>query len=185
MAFIVVTMFFSGGLIPFYMQVRNVGLMNTRLAVVLPFSLSAWNVIIARTYFQSSIPESLHESAIIDGASKIRILLSIIVPLSAPIIAVITLWCAVGFWNSYFWAMILIQDTRKAPIQIFLVTILTGGESRTFGGQVGDQDMSKRVGVYEQLKYVAIVITVAPILFVYPFLQRYFIKGVMIGALKG
>ena len=184
MAFIVFTMFFGGGMIPFYVQVRKLGLMNTRWSQVLPFALSAWYVIIARTYFQASIPESLHEAALIDGATKVQIMLRIILPLSKPIMAIIVLWCTVGFWNSYFWALIFLSDPGKHPIQIFLVKALIQGiaeqvEFMGKGGYLG------RMGVAAQIKYVIIIITILPILMVYPFLQKYFIKGVMIGSLKG
>jgi len=185
MGFIVFTMFFSGGLIPFYIQVRRLGLMNTRWALVLPFALSAWNVIIARTYFQSSIPESLHEAAVIDGATKLQILIRIIVPLSKPIMAVIALWCAVSFWNSYFWALIFLPDPTKQPIQIFLMKMLIQGHIAELGMIAEGYDFSQKMGIAEQMKYVMIIITILPILAVYPFLQKYFIKGVMIGALKG
>jgi len=185
MGFIVFTMFFSGGLIPFYIQVRRLGLMNTRWALVLPFALSAWNVIIARTYFQSSIPESLHEAAVIDGATKLQILIRIIVPLSKPIMAVIALWCAVSFWNSYFWALIFLPDPTKQPIQIFLMKMLIQGHIAELGMIAEGYDFSQKMGIAEQMKYVVIVITILPILAVYPFLQKYFIKGVMIGSIKG
>jgi len=185
MGFIVFTMFFSGGLIPFYIQVRRLGLMNTRWALVLPFALSAWNVIIARTYFQSSIPESLHEAAVIDGATKLQILIRIIIPLSKPIMAVIALWCAVSFWNSYFWALIFLPDPTKQPIQIFLMKMLIQGHIAELGMIEEGYDFSQKMGIAEQMKYVMIIITILPILAVYPFLQKYFIKGVMIGSIKG
>jgi putative aldouronate transport system permease protein len=185
MAFVVFTMFFSGGLIPFYIQVRKLGLINTRWALVLPFALSAWNVIITRTYLQSSIPESLHEAAIIDGATKFQILTRVVAPLSKPIMAVIALWCAVGFWNSYFWALIFVPDPSKQPIQIFLMKLLVYGHIQELG-QISDQfNLAEQAGMAEQMKYVVIIVTILPILMVYPFLQKYFIKGVMIGALKG
>ena len=185
MGFIVFTMFFSGGLIPFYIQVRRLGLINTRWALVLPFSLSAWNVIIARTYIQSSIPESLHEAAIIDGATKLQILIAVIAPLAKPVLAVIALWCAVGFWNSYFWALVFLPNPAKQPIQIFLMRILVYGQVEELGMIADGYDFTEKGGIAEQMKYVVIIITILPILAVYPFLQKYFIKGVLIGSLKG
>ncbi len=184
-AFMVFTMYFGGGLIPFYIQVRNLGLINTRWALIIPAAISSWNVIITRTYFQQSIPEELHDAACIDGASRFRILFSLIMPLAKPVMAVVALWSAVGFWNSYFWAMIFIQDSAKQPIQIFLMKLLIQGMGRELGLVAASESMSMRQGVAEQMKYVAIILTIAPILCVYPFVQKYFIRGIMIGALKG
>ena len=185
MGFIVFTMFFSGGLVPFFIQVRRLGLINTRWALVLPFALSVWYVIICRTYLQSSIPESPHEAATIDGATKFQILARIILPLSKPVLAVVALWCAVGFWNSYFWALIFVPDPSKQPIQIFLMKVLVSGYITDISLAADGFDAVKKMGVREQMKFVVIVITILPILMVYPFLQKYFIKGAMIGALKG
>jgi len=184
MSFIVFTMFFSGGLVPFFIQVRRLGLINTRWALVLPQALSAWYVIICRTYLQSSIPESLHESAVIDGASKLQILIHIVTPLSKPILAVVALWCAVNFWNSYFWALIFVPDPSKQPIQIFLMKVLVSGYITDISLAADGFNATEKMGVNEQLKYVVIIVTILPILCVYPFLQKYFIKGVMIGSLK-
>ena len=185
MAFVVFTMFFSGGMIPFFIQVRRLGLTNTRWALVLPFALSAWNVIICRTYLQSSIPESLHEAATIDGATKFQILVRIILPLSKPVLAVVALWCAVGFWNSYFWALIFVPDPSKQPIQIFLMKVLVSGYITDISLISDGFNAVEKMGVREQMKYVVIIVTILPILCVYPFLQKYFIKGVMLGSLKG
>ena len=185
MGFIVFTMFFGGGLIPFFIQVRKLGLINTRWSLVLPFAIAAWNVIIMRTYIHSAIPEELHEAAIIDGATKLQILIRIVAPLSKPVLAVIALWCAVQFWNSYFWALIFLSDPGKQPIQIFLMKLLVYGHIQELGDITDGLALSRKIGVLEQMKYVVIIVTILPILMVYPFLQRYFIKGVMIGALKG
>ena len=185
MAFIVFTMFFSGGLIPFFIIVKRLGLINTRWALVIPFSLSAWNVIIARTFIQSAIPEELHDAALIDGASKLQTLLRIVTPLSKPILAVIALWCAVGFWNSYFWALIFVPDNSKQPIQIFLMRLLVYGYIQELRTVSENLNIAKQGGMAEQMKYTVIILTILPILAIYPFLQKYFIKGVMIGALKG
>lgn len=184
MAFMVFTMFFSGGLIPFFIQVRRLGLVNTRWALVIPFAISTWNVIIARTYFKMAVPESLHEAAIIDGASKFRIMIHIIAALSKPIMAVIALWCAVNFWNSYFWALIFLNNPKKQPIQIFLMKLLIQGKTGELGLIDRQTDLVQMAGAAEQMKYVMIIMTILPILCVYPFLQKYFIKGVMLGSLK-
>ena len=189
MAMMVITMFFQGGIIPFYLVVRSLGLINTRWSLILPFAINAFHVIIARTYIQSSIPESLHESATIDGASKLRILVSIVAPLTKPLIAVIGLWSAVFFWNSYFWPLVFIRDQGKQPIQIFLQKLLVLGQAGELGLLEGAAEagimLAGRSGTAEQMKYVAIVVTIVPILCVYPFVQKYFIRGVMLGALKG
>ncbi len=185
MFFMVFTMFFSGGMIPFFIQVRKLGLINTRWSLVLPFALSAWNIIITRTYLQSAIPESLHEAAIIDGASKLQIITKIILPLAKPVMAVVALWCAVGFWNSYFWALVFLPDPKKQPIQIFLVKILIQGNSGYMSELIRSYRTVEGMGIIEQMKYVIIIITILPILAIYPFLQKYFIKGVMIGSIKG
>ncbi len=183
MGFIVFTMFFSGGLVPFFIQVRRLGLVNTRWALVLPQALTVWYVIMCRTYLQSSIPESLYEAATIDGANKLQILVRIVAPLAKPVLAVIALWCAVNFWNSYFWALIFLPDPIKQPIQIFLMKILVSGHITDIS-IIADGAVEK-MGVAEQMKYVVIIVTILPILCVYPFLQKYFIKGVMIGSIKG
>jgi putative aldouronate transport system permease protein len=181
MLYIAFTMFFSGGLIPFFILVSQLGLYNTRWAIVLPAAISTWNVIIARTYFQS-LPESLAESAKIDGANELRILVRIVLPLSMPILAVLTLFYAVGHWNSYFPALLFLPDPKLHPLQLFLMRVLI--QMRY------ELATALQVGVFravqaEQLKYSTIIVTILPILCVYPFLQRYFVKGVMIGALKG
>ena len=183
MGFIVFTMFFSGGLIPFFIQVKRLGLINTRWALVLPFSISAWNVIIARTYIQS-LPEELHEAAVIDGATKLQILLRIVAPLSKPILAVVALWCSVGFWNSYFWALIFLPDPSKQPIQIFLMKLLVYGQIEELRTIHQTFSLAEQAGMAEQMKYTVIIVTILPILAVYPLLQKYFIKGIMIGAIK-
>ena len=183
MGFIVFTMFFSGGLIPFYMIVRGLGLLDSRWSVILPFAMSPWYIIITRTYIQSSIPEDLFEAATMDGASKWRILYSIAAPLSKPVMAVIALWAAVSFWNTFFWAWVFIQDPDKQPIQVWLTRLLTIGSSAQAGLAL-DATFAVASGKAEQMKFVAIMVTIIPILSVYPFLQRYFVKGVLIGAIK-
>ena len=183
MAFIVITMFFSGGLIPFYMVVRGLGILNTRWSLVLPFALSPLYVIIARTFMQSAIPEDLFESAAVDGAPKWTMVWSIAAPLSKPLMAVIALWAAVYFWNSFFWATVFVVDPDKQPIQVWLRRLLTIGSSND-AGLTMEATFATQSGKAEQMKFVAIMVTIIPILSVYPFLQRFFVKGVVIGALK-
>jgi len=182
MLFIVFTMFFSGGLIPTFLLVKNLGLYNTRWAIVLSSALSAWSVILARTYIRSTIPESLYESAKIDGANDIRILWSIIIPLCKPIIAVVILFSAVARWNSFFDALIYLPDTKLHPMQLFLRRVLLMASDELVGSA---RSVGSRSALSEQLRFTVIMVTILPIICIYPFLQRYFVKGVMIGAVKG
>ena len=176
------TMFISGGMIPFFIVVANLGLYNTRWAMIVPFALSAWNVIITRSFFES-IPDSLAESATLDGANDIIILTRIFIPLSGPIIAVITLYCAVGIWNGFFWAMVLLFDTKLHPLGVYLRRLLIQLQVEAVeGGVTGGMEQAAQM---EYIKYAAIIVSTVPILLIYPFLQRYFVKGVMIGAIKG
>ncbi|MDR2376521.1 MAG: carbohydrate ABC transporter permease [Treponema sp.] len=177
---ITITMFLSGGMIPFFIIVSRMGLYNTRLAMILPFAVSAWNILIARTFY-SQISESLAEAAKIDGANEFQILVRIMIPLSKAIMAVLALFYAVGYWNSYFWALVFLRDPDLQPLQIYLYKILIQLQQDTMGGM---QINIVRAAATEQLKYAAIMITILPILAVYPFLQKHFVKGVMIGAIK-
>jgi putative aldouronate transport system permease protein len=177
---ITITMFLSGGMIPFFIIVSRMGLYNTRLAMILPFAVSAWNILIARTFY-SQISESLAEAAKIDGANEFQILVRIMIPLSKAIIAVLALFYAVGYWNSYFWALVFLRDPELQPLQIYLYKILIQLRQDTMGGM---QMNIVRTAATEQLKYAAIMITILPILAVYPLLQKHFVKGVMIGAIK-
>jgi len=177
---IVVTMFFSGGLIPSFILINNLGLYDTRWALLLPGAVAAFNIIIARTFFQN-IPESLFESARIDGANDIGILFKIVLPLSKAILAVLTLFYAVGHWNNYFNAMLYVSNVKLQPVSLYLMKILIQNQDPTM------QDMREaldRMLFSMQLKYTMIVITTLPIVCIYPFLQKYFVRGVMIGSLK-
>lgn len=180
MAFIVFTMFFNGGLIPAYLNIRDLGLYDTRWVLILPGAISAFNLIVMRTFFQS-IPDSLIESAKIDGANDFRILWRIILPLSMPVIAVMTLFYAVAHWNSWFAAMIYLQDRSLFPLQLILREILIQSSAQNLLTEVAQDELSQ---VSEAIKYATIVVATVPILCAYPFLQKYFVKGVMIGALK-
>lgn len=178
------TMFFSGGLIPIYMLVQDLNLLDTRWAIVLPGAVGAWNVILMRTFFQS-LPEELLEAATIDGCSEFKLLIRIVLPLSMPIIAVIILYCAVGQWNGFFSALIYLRDSSKYPLQLKLreVLIQYDTSSMTNNQNAAALDQQKQIG--NSIRYATIVISTLPIVCVYPFLQKYFVKGVMIGALKG
>lgn len=178
--YMTITMFFSGGLIPTFLLINSLGLYNTRWAIVLPAALSAWNVIVTRTFFQS-IPESLQESAKIDGCTDMGILFKIVLPLSMPIIAVIGLFSAVGFWNEYFSASIYLKDPKLQPLQLYLLQIVLQNSPQLLGDIARSFE---RTALGPQLKYAIIVVSILPIICVYPFLQKYFIKGVMIGAIK-
>ncbi|GGE49166.1 sugar ABC transporter permease [Pullulanibacillus camelliae] len=177
---IVFTMFFSGGLVPRYLLVHDLGLLDTRWSLILPSAISAFNLIIMRTSFQG-IPLSLEESARIDGANDFTILFRIVLPLSLPVIAVMTLFYAVYHWNSYFDALIFIRDRDLYPLQLVLREILVQNDTNNFtnGALGGDQ---YRIG--ETVKYAIIMVATLPILFLYPFLQKYFVKGVLIGSVK-
>lgn len=183
MILVVVSMYFSGGLIPTYLIVsRTLHLKNTYWALLLPTLINTYNLIILRTSFLS-IPESLLESAYIDGAGHFTMLFKIVVPLSLPAMAVMVLYYAVGHWNSWFQANIYIKDRIKYPLQLVLREILINGDTASMtqgGGDSGDQAL-----LSESVKYACVVVSTVPILCVYPFLQKYFVKGVMVGAVKG
>lgn len=183
MVFIAVTMFFSGGLVPQFMLVNWLKLYNTRWSIVLPAMLSAWNTVIARVFFQSTIPDALVESAKIDGCNDVKILLRIAAPLSMPIVAVIALFSAVGFWNSYFQPVLYLSDASLHPMTIYLQKVLIQNDLNTSMGGM-DLAMGERMKLGMQVKYALIVVTILPIVFVYPFAQKYFTQGVMIGAIK-
>lgn len=180
--FIVFTMFFSGGLIPSYLLIKSLGLMNTRSALILPGLISAYNMTIVRNYFMS-LPESLEESARIDGANDVVILFKIIVPISVPIIATVGLWTAVGHWNAWFDAMIYITDSRKQVLQVVLRRITLEGRQELLDLSGGVEDTASLSP--ETIKAAVTMVTIVPIIMVYPFIQKYFVKGIMIGSLKG
>lgn len=175
------TMFFSGGMIPTFLQVKSLGLLDNLMAIILPTALSTYNLIILRTSF-GAIPDSMEESARLDGANDFVILARIIVPLAMPSIAVIILYYAVGHWNGWFNAMIYLSSREKFPVQLILREILINNSTDQMMTNVAGND---KLMVSESIKYATIVVATAPILAVYPFLQKYFVKGVMIGAIKG
>jgi putative aldouronate transport system permease protein len=184
MLFITFTMFFNGGLIPTYMVIKGLGLVNTFWALLLPGAISVWNLIIMRTFFQNTIPVELQESAVIDGASNFRILFSLVLPLSIPVIAVIVLYYAVGHWNAYFSALIYLSDRSQYPLQLFLREILVMNQMQDMMEGASETAAQQQM-LAESLKYAVIIVSSIPVLLLYPLLQRYFVKGVMIGAIKG
>ena len=185
MMYCTIPMFFGGGLIPTYLLVtRTLGMGNSWWAVIFVGGVSTYNMIIMRTFFMSSIPFELQEAAEIDGCSPLRTLVSIILPLSIPVICVIGLYYGVGIWNSYFTALIYLSDKNKWPLQLFLRQILVNADLSAVDG--GDSsDMARRAMRAETIKYAVCVLASIPMLVIYPFIQRYFVKGVMIGSVKG
>jgi multiple sugar transport system permease protein/putative aldouronate transport system permease protein len=184
MFFFFFTTLFSGGLIPTYLVVRDLGLLNTRWALILPTALSVWNLIITRTYFQTAIPDELLDAATIDGANDFRFLRDVVLPLSGPIIAVNALFYAVGHWNAYFDALIYLTDESLFPLQLVLREILV--QNQTNLRMTGDiTSMLARENLADLLKYALIVVATVPLLLVYPFVQKHFVKGALIGSLKG
>ncbi|MCL2420388.1 MAG: carbohydrate ABC transporter permease [Defluviitaleaceae bacterium] len=177
------TMFFSGGLIPFFLLIRDLGLYNTYWALVLPGAISVFNVIVARTFFENSIPHELYEAAELDGCSDIKYLMRIVLPLSAPILAVLVLFYAVGHWNAFFHHMIFLRDRHLFTFQIVLRNILI--QNQTTEMMVDADAMRRMQGLADLLRFSLIVVSSAPMLLLYPFIQRHFVRGVMIGALKG
>lgn len=179
MLLFVITMFFNGGLIPTYLVVKQVGLLNSLWALIVPSALAPFNMILIRNFFMG-VPDTLEESARIDGASNWRILTSIYLPLSVPALATVGMFYAVGYWNAFFQAMMYITDRQLMPLQMFLLQLVTDEKS----ADLVVNDVFREV-TPETIRAAAILCAVVPILFVYPFIQRYFVKGVMLGAVKG
>ena len=183
MGLYVFTMFFSGGLIPIFLTVQQAGLYNTFWVLVLPFSVSAYNIIVARTFFETSLPPDLWDAAQIDGCGNLRFFFTMALPLSKAVISVIALWTAVGQWNSYFNALIYIRDENLYPLQLIMRNILITNQNFAALG-TGEAAMiaMRRANL---VRYAMIIIATVPIMCVYPFIQKYFDQGVMIGAVKG
>lgn len=175
------TMYFSGGLIPWFFVVQKLGIYNTRWAIVIPSAISTYNLIIMRSFF-ASLPASLEESAILDGANDAQVLLRIVIPLSTPVLAVIGMYYAVGQWNNWYTSMIFHRDRSLYPLQMILREMLILNETV---GSENAQEFLEEAYTRELVKYCTVVVTTVPILVIYPFLQRYFVNGVMIGAIKG
>lgn len=179
---ILFTMFFSGGLIPSYFLVRSLGLINSRWALILPVLTSAWNLILTRNFIMS-LPKELEESAFIDGATPINIVFKIMLPLSTPILAVLAVWTAVFHWNAWFDAMIYVRDSNKMVLQLLLRKILIDQTSEIMTSGVLMKTTAHTTP--ETVKAATIMVSIGPIILVYPFVQKYFVKGIMIGSLKG
>jgi putative aldouronate transport system permease protein len=183
-ALFVFTMIFSGGLIPYYLTVKELGLLNTRWALIIPAAVSVWQVILARSFFQTSIPMELTEAAHLDGCSDFKFLSRIVIPLSKPIIAVLVLMYAIGYWNSYFEAQIFLKSSSMYTLQLILRNILI--LNTVDPSMIKDVKLlAERQGLKELLKYSLIVVASAPVLILYPFVQRKFVKGLLIGSIKG
>jgi len=183
MVLLVVTMLFDGGLIPYYLTVKSYNMLDTIWAMVIPGAIGIWQVIIARTFFQMTIPDELSEASELDGCSDIRYLWSIVIPLSKPIIAVLVLMYAVSHWNAYFDALIFLKSKDKFPLQLILreILILNSVDSMT----TNMEELQAKQDLSQLLKYSLIVISTGPILLFYPFIQKYFVKGMLIGSVKG
>lgn len=181
--FFVITMFISGGMIPTYLVVKALGLINTIWAMIIPGCVGVYNVIIIRTYMQTSIPWELQEAAMLDGCSNLRLFLTIVLPLSKPILAVMVLYSLVGYWNSYFNSLLYLTNRDLFPLQRVLDRILVSNQANAGGaGSIGAGEAALMNKV---LKYVTIVVASAPLLIIYPFFQKFFEKGMLIGGLKG
>lgn len=182
MVFFLITMFFNGGLIPTYLLVKSLNLLNTMWAIILPGAIGVWNIILVRTFFRG-LPEELKEAAKIDGASELQVFFKIVLPLSKPVIFVIALYAFIGQWNSYFDAMIYLEDQKLYPLQLVLRSILIQNEVQP--GMINDMQAAAELSkIAEKIKYASIVISSLPLLIMYPFFQKYFEKGVMVGSLK-
>jgi putative aldouronate transport system permease protein len=184
MALFTFTILFNGGLIPTYLLVRSLGMLDTRWAMLIPNAIIVFNVIVTRTYFQTTIPDELLEASQLDGCSDFRFVTSVVIPLSGPILAVITLWYAVTHWNSYFWALIFLKSSRLYPLQIVLRNILI--MNQVSADMLMDVELTEALeGMVELLKFSLIVVASVPVLSIYPFVQKYFVRGIMIGSIKG
>jgi putative aldouronate transport system permease protein len=177
------TMYFNGGMIPTYLLVRDMGIYNSIWAIILPSAISTYNLIVAKTFFENSIPKELYESAFLDGCGNIKMLSKIVLPLAKSIMAILILYYAVDMWNSYFNALIYLKDDNKYPLQIILRNILLIGQTEQFG--TNDVGMAEKIKMAEALKYAVIVVSSIPMIILYQFVQKHLVKGVMIGAVKG
>jgi len=183
MMLFIFTMFFSGGMIPNYILLMNLRMLNTRWALLIPGAISVYNMILMRTFFEN-IPVELYEAASIDGCTDIRYLLTVMLPLSKPIIAVLALYYAVNHWNAYFNAMMYLTDQKLVPLQLVLRDILISN-TINLNEIMDEETMRARQGLSELMKYAIIVVSSVPVMIIYPFIQKYFVKGVMIGSIKG
>lgn len=187
MLLILFTLFFNGGLIPTYFLMKNLSLLDTVWALIVPGAVSAWNIIIVRTYMQTEIPAEIHEASKIDGCSDWNLFLRVVLPLSKPIVAVMALFYGVGHWNAFFDALIYITDRSLYPLQLVLRELLVQAQMSEAMKQSGGvaAGLARQAQLAELLKYAMIIVSTAPVLIVYPFLQRFFVKGIMVGSVKG
>ena len=183
--FMVLTMLFQGGLIPLYIVVKQLGLIDTFMAMILPTAVAVWNVIVARTFFASTIPDELLDSARVDGCTNRRFFASVVLPNSRALIAVQVLFYGVFHWNSYFQALIFLNDPDRYPLQLVLREILIRNRMGEMMQTADPREIAELQTLAELIKYAAIIVSSIPILLLYPFVQRYFVRGVMIGAIKG
>jgi putative aldouronate transport system permease protein len=182
--YLLITMFFSGGLIPSFLLIMKLGMYDSPLALIIPSCFSVWNIILVKSYF-STVPETLREAAKIDGANVYQILLRVYLPLSTPILAVIAVYTIVGIWNSWFSAMVYLPSLDWQPLQLYLRRLLVDDQSAAVMlSAEAAKEMQERKLAYAQLKYAMIIFTSLPVLFTYPFFQKYFMKGIMLGSLK-
>lgn len=184
MIMFVFTMYFSGGLIPSYLIIKSLGMVNTFWALVIPNAVCVWYIIIMRTFFQHTLPHELHEAGVIDGCSNFQLLMKIVLPLSMPVIAVMVLFYGVGHWNSYFSALIYLSDREKYPLQLILREILVQNQTQEMM-QMSEESATQQALMAASIKYAVVIVANLPVLLLYPFLQKYFVKGMMIGAIKG
>lgn len=181
----IITMYFGGGLIPYFLQVRDLGLYNTPWAMIIPSAVSMFNVLLLRSFFMYGVPKSLEEAAVLDGANTLQLLLKVVLPLVKPTLAVLVLYYAVGHWNDYFSALIFLNDRELLPLQTILREILIVGkiDMTTSGAEM--EAIARKLKTAQTLKYAVIIVSTVPLMIVYPFIQRHFVKGVMMGAVKG
>jgi ABC-type glycerol-3-phosphate transport system permease component len=183
MIYMVITMFFGGGLIPYYLLLNKLNLIDTRWVMIIPGAVSVFNVIIARTFLQANIPDELFDAATVDGCSHFRFFGSVVLPLSKPLIAILFLFAAVGAWNSYFNALVFLRSQELMPIQIVLRNVLI--QNQSFGNYGLVSVEMQKLKMNDLLKFGMIVIGTLPLMIAYPFVQKHFVKGVMIGSIKG
>ena len=188
MFYFVLTLYFTGGMIPFYVLIRRLGMINTRLSLMLPNAVNVFNIIIARTFFLQNVPDELYESAQMDGCTHTRFFIQVVVPLSRAIIAIIVLFNIVQNWNAFFHALMFINDVSKYPLQLVLRKILILGASLTStesASYLTPEELVRKQYIADLLRYGIIVVAVAPLLIVYPFIQKHFVRGIMVGSIKG
>ena len=185
MYLLMVTMYFSGGMIPIYLVVKQLGLIDTRWAMIIPSAVSFYNCLIVRSYFINSIPTALKEAATLDGANASQYLIKVVVPLSKPVLAVVGLYYAVGHWNDYYSALLYIYDEKLYPLQSVLRNLLLSTQAIMTEGAVDLEELDRLYNLQAQMKYCVIIASIVPVLCIYPYIQKYFVKGVMVGSIKG